>query len=116
MKENKQYTKEEIEKMGLCGQMKFKKPELLKDFTKEELTEILDKLCNSKPQKDRMADNPRIPDIKHYEWEEDGQQFSSWRIDTGSMVLHTGDRGKAEFDRIFKEEMEKLIKNAGQRD
>ena len=55
-----------------------------------------------------MKDEPKVtrePSVKHYEWEEDGKKYSMWRIDTGSMVLNTGDGGMELFEKALKERM-----------
>lgn len=46
----------------------------------------------------------RIPSIKHYVWEEDGQKYSSWKIDTGSSIINCGDTGMELFEKALKEQ------------
>jgi hypothetical protein len=42
---------------------------------------------------------------------ENGERFSCWKLINGFYpVLTTGDKGKEEFNRIFKEEAEKFLK------
>ncbi len=53
-------------------------------------------------------DNPnkarRAPSVTHYEWEEDGKRYSSWRIDTGSSIANCGDGGMDLFLKALKEQ------------
>lgn len=52
--------------------------------------------------------------VKHYEWEEDGEKFSSWHFKTTasregerSLSIHTGDGGA----RLIYEAVQKELKN-----
>lgn len=46
----------------------------------------------------------------HHTWEEDGQQYSSWSFyNNGVCQITTGDKGKEEFDNIFKQKAEKSM-------
>lgn len=45
----------------------------------------------------------REPKITHYEWEEDGKQYSSWKIDTGEMILSCGDGGMDLFQKAVRD-------------
>lgn len=41
------------------------------------------------------------PSIKHYQWEEDGKKYSSWKIDTGNMIINCGDAGMELFNKAL---------------
>ena len=59
--------------------------------------------------KEYFKDNPkkssRVPSVVHHTWEEDGQKYSSWTVDTGTNILRTGDGGIE----LFNKAMEKAI-------
>lgn len=50
------------------------------------------------------------PSITHYEWEEDGKKYSSWKINTGSYTINTGDAGMKLFEEAMKKQFEKYLK------
>lgn len=70
------------------------------NFTINLLRSVYEDLFYNKP-----ITKTREPSIEHYEWEEDGQKYSSWKIDTGSAVIWTGDAGKELFDKALKEQI-----------
>ena len=42
---------------------------------------------------------------KRLEWEENGKQYSCWKLNTSKFpVLMTGDGGKKEYDKLFNKE------------
>lgn len=49
-------------------------------------------------------DTNNIPSITHNIWEEDGQRYSSWTINTGNTTLHTGDAGMELINKEFLKE------------
>lgn len=51
----------------------------------------------------------RLPSIKHYEWEENGKKYSSWKIDTGSGILNCGDGGMKLFEEALKNKLNETI-------
>ena len=96
---------------GLYKQLKENPVKPIK-YTKEFLMKTFeDVFKNRNEDLDRKVDLPL--EWKHYEWEENGERFSCWKLLAGGMfcVLTTGDKGKEEFDRIMKEEFDKQLKN-----
>lgn len=53
--------------------------------------------------KAEKAKGNREPSIKHDVWEEDGQKYSMWTIDTGKNVARVNDAGMELFDKAIKE-------------
>lgn len=49
------------------------------------------------------AKGNKMPSIKHNVWEEDGQKYSMWTIDTGKSIAITGDAGIEMFNKAIKE-------------
>ena len=53
---------------------------------------------------DPRSKSNRTPSIEHSEWKEDGQKFSSWKIDCGTgPAIFTGDAGMECFNNALKE-------------
>lgn len=52
----------------------------------------------------------QFPFITHYQWEENGEKFSSWKIITGTNTIRTGDGGMKMIEEAFKKEAEKYLK------
>ena len=77
---------------------------LMEKVTLEDIRETLNGFWKENPKE------PREPKITHYEWEEDGQKYSSWKIDTGNSILNTGDGGMELFLKAFKEGFNKPLK------
>lgn len=69
------------------------------EITREQIEKALKSVLTPK-----FAEKLQDLTPKHYEWEEDGQKFSCWKIGTMTM----GDGAYAEYCRIFKEELDKL--------
>lgn len=61
----------------------------------------------------RIANGERIPSIKHDVWEEDGQKYSMWTIDTGNNITITGNGGMEMFNKAIKEWARKSNKEKG---
>lgn len=70
-------------------------------ISKEEVEEVIKDILYGK--ENDTDTKPRVPSIKHYEWEEDGEKFSSWKIDTGDMILNCGDNGMELFEKALKD-------------
>jgi hypothetical protein len=100
-------NKKEKKKGGLYEQLKNSKSEPIK-YTKEYLVEVFKDVFNRPVDNDKKVNLPL--EWRHYEWEENGEQFSCWKLMVGGIFcqLTTGDGGKAEFDKILKEEFSKL--------
>lgn len=98
-------------KGGLHNQLNNNKPEPIKKYTKEHLIKVFEKVFS---KVDNSPDRKmKLPlEWKHYEWEENGEQFSCWKLTAGGLmnVLTTGDGGKEKFDKLMKEEFSKLPK------
>ncbi len=45
----------------------------------------------------------RLGSVEHYVWEEGGQKFSSWKIDTGKYYVNTNDAGMELFEKALLE-------------
>lgn len=102
---------EKKKKGGLYEQLKNNKPEPVTKYTKEQLISVFEEVF-----KNRNDDPNRIVNLplewKHFEWEENGEKLSCWKLMAGNLftMVTTGDGGKEELDKLLKEEFKKLPK------
>lgn len=71
-------------------------------LTEKELEDRIDELWKGSP----LSSSDIFGYPKHHVWEEDGIRYSSWEISPG---MFTGDGGKEMYDKVLKEEFEKLF-------
>lgn len=93
---------------GLYEQLKNNHIESEPKYTRKYLEEVFGNLFKiSEERKEKLIKMPFF--WKHNTWEENGEKYSSWSYTNGLHTLFTtGDGGKEEFDRIMKEEINKL--------
>lgn len=98
----------EEEKGGLYNQLKNNIPNPNIEYTKEDLISVFNDVFANRPDnRNKIVDLPL--EWKHYEWEENGEKFSCWKLMAGNLftIATTGDGGKEAFDKLFQEELEK---------
>ncbi len=103
----------EEEKGGLYNQLKNNIPNPNIEYTKEDLISVFNDVFANRPDnRNKIVDLPL--EWKHYEWEENGEKFSCWKLMAGNLftIATTGDGGKEAFDKLFQEELEKWAEDA----
>ncbi len=78
-----------------------------KHITLETLTKAVREFYEAK------GDGPgelRIPSVTNQKWtDEEGNNYSSWKIDNGRDIIHTGDGGMELLQKAFEDAVEKNI-------
>lgn len=77
-----------------------------KDITKEDIEAAFRSFEKENPKPSHS------PKVTHYEWEENGEKFSSWKIDTGSNVLNCNDAGMKMFEKALTESLTKKLRES----
>lgn len=76
------------------------------NIDKEEIEKALSEVFYNRVGENKST---RAPSIKHYEWEEDGKKYSSWKIDTGSAIINCGDAGMEHLEKAVKKQIKSEI-------
>lgn len=101
----------EEKKGGLYEQLKNNKPNPNTKYTKEYLISVFENVFSRVDNSPNRKINLPL-EWKHFEWEENGEQFSCWKLMAGGLftIATTGDGGKAKFDRLMAEQFKETPK------
>lgn len=105
--EEKTDTQKSIEQsFELYEQLKNSKPNPDIKYTRKYIEEVFGNLYKNSIENEKG--NISNFGWTHNIWEDKGEKFSAWTFKTDRGTFTTGDKGKEEFDKIMKEEFNKL--------